>query len=106
MSPHCSSIDFKLRVLQQVSSQFEGKCPTNFSLSPELDKLKLVGHQTDPLLTAEKQGAVQICSRKIDSFFISSARVTRHRLPPAKKGSSVTSCVAYEGGSMDIKPSG
>jgi hypothetical protein len=25
----------------------ENKCPTNFSLSPSLDKLKLVGHQTD-----------------------------------------------------------
>jgi hypothetical protein len=28
---------------------FENKCPTNFSLSPSFDKLKLVGHQTDPL---------------------------------------------------------
>jgi carbamoyltransferase len=30
-------------------SQFENKCPTNFSLSPSFDKLKLVGHQTDPI---------------------------------------------------------
>jgi hypothetical protein len=34
-----------------VVMQFEDKCPTNFSLSPKLDKLKLVGHQTALLLT-------------------------------------------------------
>src|ERR1041384_993085 len=28
--------------------QFESRCPTNFSFWPELDKLKLVGHQTAP----------------------------------------------------------
>jgi hypothetical protein len=27
--------------------EFENKCPTNFSLSPSFDKLKLVGHQTE-----------------------------------------------------------
>ena len=33
----------------QVVSQFRRKCPINFSLSPRYDKLKLIGHQTDPL---------------------------------------------------------
>jgi hypothetical protein len=33
----------------------EDKWPTNFSLSPELDKLKLVGHQTDPGLNAGRR---------------------------------------------------
>ena len=31
------------------AGRFENKCPTNFSLSPSFDKLKLVGHQTDTL---------------------------------------------------------
>ena len=36
--------------IKPVVVQFEFICPTNFSLSPELDKLKkLVGHQTAPL---------------------------------------------------------
>ncbi|MCU1264306.1 MAG: hypothetical protein JWM21_624 [Acidobacteria bacterium] len=33
----------------EVVGQFRGKCPTNFSLSRRYDKLKLIGHQTDPL---------------------------------------------------------
>ena len=34
---------------QVAVGQFQNKSPTNFSLSPGFDKLKLVGHQTDPL---------------------------------------------------------
>ncbi len=33
-----------------VKGQFRHLCPTNFSLSRRYDKLKLIGHQTDPLL--------------------------------------------------------
>ena len=32
-----------------VVGQFRCKCPINFSLSRRYDKLKLIGHQTDPL---------------------------------------------------------
>jgi hypothetical protein len=35
-----------------VVGPFQRKCPTNFSLSWRNDKLKLIGHQTDPLPTA------------------------------------------------------
>ena len=31
------------------SGSLAKKCQTNFSLSPRHDKLKLIGHQTDPL---------------------------------------------------------
>jgi hypothetical protein len=34
---------------KRAVGRFENKCPTNFSLSPSLDQLKLVGHQTDLL---------------------------------------------------------
>ena len=33
----------------QVVGYFRCKCPINFSLSGHYDKLKLIGHQTDPL---------------------------------------------------------
>src|SRR6185295_18568707 len=39
----------QMGLLRPVVAQSENKCPTNFSLSSSLDKLKLVGHQTDPL---------------------------------------------------------
>jgi len=35
--------------IQWVVGQFRCKCPINFSLSRRYDKLKLIGHQTDPL---------------------------------------------------------
>ena len=34
---------------RKVAMQFEFICPTNFSLSPDFDKLKLIGHQTASL---------------------------------------------------------
>jgi len=34
-----------------VLGQFEFECPINFSLSAQLDELKLIEHQTDPLLS-------------------------------------------------------
>jgi len=43
--------------------QFEFICPTNFSLSPDFDKLKLVGHQTASLPRKERRktmGASQL----------------------------------------------
>jgi len=39
----------------KVLLQFGNKCPTNFSLSPGFDKLKLVGHQTASLPRAKAQ---------------------------------------------------
>ena len=39
----------QMGLLRPVVAQSENKCPTNFSLSPRFDKLKLVGHQTDTL---------------------------------------------------------
>jgi hypothetical protein len=44
--------DLRLKSIElnyKVVGQFRSKCPTNFSLSQRYDKLKLIGHQTDPL---------------------------------------------------------
>ena len=38
-----------LYLLGPVVGHFRCKCPINFSLSRHYDKLKLIGHQTDPL---------------------------------------------------------
>jgi len=41
--------------------QFEFICPTNFSLSPDLDKLKLVGHQTASLFAINLSRFPSVC---------------------------------------------
>ena len=44
----------KLSRQNWVVREFQRKCPTNFSLSQHHDKLKLIGHQTDPVLKIEE----------------------------------------------------
>ncbi len=47
LSGDCNSVK---GLYSAVVGQFRHLCPTNFSLSRRYDKLKLIGHQTDPLL--------------------------------------------------------
>jgi hypothetical protein len=44
--------------LEEVVGQFRRKCPINFSLSWRYDKLKLIGHRTDPLRLEEARREV------------------------------------------------
>jgi len=49
---HSRLPNFPLIMLSQqrsVVGHFPYKCPIKFSLSRHFDKLKLIGHQTDPL---------------------------------------------------------
>src|SRR6185437_1903393 len=53
---HYSDVDSNVNTFRGlVVSQFQRKCPTSFSLSWCYDKLKFVGHQTDPVLRAQTQ---------------------------------------------------
>ena len=58
-----------------VVGHFRCKCPINFSLSGHYDKLKLIGHQTDPLrhnglpqvqnLQAVQNQMISLCNTRV-----------------------------------------
>ena len=58
-----------------VTGQFQGKCPTHVSLSQLNDKLKHVGHQTDPLPGVFRRRAVVAGSEESFRLYLLDVRL-------------------------------